>query len=154
MYKICSEVVTLQSLTCYMLYLLEMSDDVQTCSLINFSQLLLGASKTMPDLSSLATPVPSSVPSPANFRTTPGTQEPKHSFGSFYKAAGHVRSHSLTIGECRRTGEGCFYPRNMVTVWCAVIVYTEHCHFSDTSSPYPLNVVTTLSLFHLPSPHP
>ena len=83
-------------------------------------QLLLGASKTMPDLSSLATPVPSSVPSPANFRTTPGTQEPQHSFGSFYKAAGHVRSQSLTVGECCERGD--FIP-------CRHMEHSiEHCH--------------------------
>ena len=53
----------------------------------------------MPDLSSLATPVLSSIPSPANLRTVPNAPEPKHAFGSFQKATNHVRSQSLTFGK-------------------------------------------------------
>lgn len=60
-----------------------------------------GTSKTMPDLSSLATP----VPSPASLRTYSTAPEPKHSFGSFQKAAGHVRSQSLTIAPQKSAGD-------------------------------------------------
>ncbi|KAK7487131.1 hypothetical protein BaRGS_00021626 [Batillaria attramentaria] len=47
------------------------------------------------------------VPSPAYLRSNPPAPEPKHSFGSFQKAAGlgHVRSHSLTIAPQKSGGD-------------------------------------------------
>lgn len=83
-----------------------------------------GSSKTMPDLSSLATPVSSSIPTPAAFRTAVSMQEPTHSFGSFQKIAqpaphsqtlvGHARSHSLTIGRQKTGGDLSFPKVNML----------------------------------------
>ncbi|XP_070181966.1 spermatogenesis-defective protein 39 homolog isoform X2 [Littorina saxatilis] len=72
------------------------------------------SSKTMPDLSSLATPASSSVPSPANLRINPSAAEPRHSFGSFQKAAGHVRSQSLTIAPLKSGGDMQFPKVNML----------------------------------------
>ncbi|KAL8586877.1 hypothetical protein ACOMHN_050982 [Nucella lapillus] len=69
-----------------------------------------GASKTTPDLSSLATPVPSSIPSPANLRILPSMPEPRHAFGSFHKAASHVRSQSLTLSS-QKGGVGEGFPK-------------------------------------------
>ena len=78
-----------------------------SCTVVNvitFTIIPPGSSKTMPDLSSLATPVPSSVPTPAAFRSKP-KHEAQQAFGSFQKLSqsqqqsGHTRSQSLTMGE-------------------------------------------------------
>lgn len=80
----------------------EFEEDAEIIGVDGSHAVRYGTSKTMPDLSSQATPA---VPSPAFLRSNTAAPEPKHSFGSFQRASGHVRSQSLTIAPLKPGGD-------------------------------------------------